>query len=289
MAIVDFEQVTKAYRVHPGTRVLFGKGGLATLLSRQAQHAMTVALEEFTFSIELGECLGIEGTTGAGKTTLLRLIAGITAPTSGKVTVLGRVASLIEPDFGLEPRLSGRENSYLHCRFQGLSRKESNVVMETIQAFAGLDETLDDPVASYSLGMRVQLAFAIAAHTSPDILLMDSVLGLADDAFGRKCVAALSRLKEQGKTLVVVVDPAHHELRSLCDRVLALPIEPPMETAYLEPAEAELPVAPVMAPEPESYSPPEDVDDAAKGSPPVELASPEAEDAEELKLERDDE
>lgn len=220
MAIVDIEHVTKAYRAHPGTRVLLGRGGLATLLSRHYTPDTAIALNDISMSVELGECIGIAGASGSGKSTLLKLIAGVTTPTSGTVTVLGRATSVMDTEF--EPRLSGRENVYLCSRLDGLTLKEAGVIVDAVRDFAEIGDAIEQPVASYSTGMRLRLAFAIAAHTSPDILLMDSDLGLADTAFQQKCAAAFEKLREQGKTIVLVVDPRVSAFENLCDRVVTL-------------------------------------------------------------------
>lgn len=288
MAMIDIEHVTKTYRVHPGTRVLLGKGGLGTLLSRHYTPETSVALDEVSMSVDLNECLGIAGASGCGKTTLLKLIAGVTTPTSGKLTVLGRVAALLDTDDGFEPRLSGRANVVLHSRLLGLSRKEAEVILDAVRDFAGLGEAIDQPVASYSAGRRIRLAFAIAAHTSPDIIVMDTGLVRGDVSFEETCIAALTKLRAQGKTIVLALDPAAGDFRELCDRIVTLvngriaPAEPTPaaeDVSVLEPEleESELEVSDT---EPERGAPIEAVE--------IDGGAPEADpDSEELKLDRD--
>lgn len=221
MAIVDIEHVTKSYRAHPGPRVLLGKGGLLTLLSRQPAESKA-ALRDVSLSLDLGQCIGIGGASGSGKTTLLKLIAGITTPSAGKVTVLGHVAPLIEPEGGFDLRLSGRENAVLQGRLQGLTRKEAGLMFETVHEFAELSGAAGDPVASYTTAMRLRLAFGIAVHTSADLIVIDSVLAQADAAFQAKCAKAIEKLREQGKTVVLVVDPPVDGFAALLDRTITL-------------------------------------------------------------------
>ncbi len=159
--------------------------------------------------------------SSAGKTTLLRLISGITTPTHGTVTVLGRVASLIELGAGFHDLLSGRENVYMNARLLGLGRREVDAAMNDVLNFADIGEAIDQPVGTYSNGMRLRLAFAIAVNSSPDIYLLDEVLAVGDEAFQRKCRAQIAKLRGDGKTFVYV----SHDLASvqaLCDRCILL-------------------------------------------------------------------
>ena len=222
MAIIEVEHLTKVYRAHPGNRVLFGRGGLGTLLSRHYTPDTSVALTDLTTSIELGECVGLVGESGSGKTTLLKLLAGISTPTNGKVTVLGRAVALLDADSGFEPALSGRENVLLQARLLGLTRKEADVILEAVCELAHIGDEIEQPLAGYSSGKRLLLAFAIAVHSSPDVLLIDNVFGSMDARFRKTCAAALRTLLEQGKTIVMVADSAATEFEPLCTRLITL-------------------------------------------------------------------
>jgi ABC-type polysaccharide/polyol phosphate transport system ATPase subunit len=176
------------------------------------------AVREATIGVRSGETVGVVGPNGAGKSTLLKLISGITAPTSGRIAVHGRVASLIELGAGFNPELSGRENIYLNGAVLGLTRKEINERFERIVAFSGLSEFLDMPVKYYSSGMHTRLGFSIAIHVEADILLADEVLAVGDAAFQRQCVEKFQELK--GSTTILFVSHDLVRIRQVCSRVL---------------------------------------------------------------------
>ena len=179
------------------------------------------AVRDLSFEVKRGEALGIIGHNGAGKSTILKLLANITSPTSGEITINGRLSALIEVGSGFHPELTGRENIYLNGSILGMRRREIAAKFDSIVDFAGVNQFIDTPVKRYSSGMYVRLGFSIAAHLDPDILLLDEVLAVGDAAFQAKCIRRISELKEKGTTIVFI----SHDLgavESLCDRTLLL-------------------------------------------------------------------
>lgn len=162
------------------------------------------ALKDVSFEVKQGEVVGIIGRNGAGKSTLLKILSQITEPTSGRVELHGRVASLLEVGTGFHPELSGRENIYLNGAILGMRRTEINQKFDEIVAFAEIEKFLDTPVKHYSSGMYVRLAFAVAAHLEPEILLVDEVLAVGDAAFQKKCLGKMGDVAKQGRTVLFV-------------------------------------------------------------------------------------
>jgi lipopolysaccharide transport system ATP-binding protein len=173
------------------------------------------ALKDVSFEVELGEVLGIIGRNGAGKSTLLKILSRVTAPTSGVVKVKGRIASLLEVGTGFHPELTGRENIFLNGAILGMSREEVRRKFDEIVDFSGVEKFIDTPVKRYSSGMYVRLAFAVAAHLEPEILLVDEVLAVGDAEFQKKCVGKMSAVAKGGRTVLFV---SHNLaiLESLC-------------------------------------------------------------------------
>jgi ABC-type polysaccharide/polyol phosphate transport system ATPase subunit len=179
------------------------------------------ALRNVSFRVNEGEALGIVGHNGAGKTTILKILAGITTPTAGEITIRGRLAALVEVSSGFHPELTGSENVYLHGAMLGMRRSEIRRKLESIVEFSGVGRYIEVPVKRYSSGMYVRLGFAIAAHLDPDILLLDEVLAVGDAAFQAKCLERIAELRKHGRTIVFI----SHDLAAvhrLCDRALLL-------------------------------------------------------------------
>lgn len=179
------------------------------------------ALRDISFRVRPGEVVGIIGRNGAGKSTLLKVLSQITDPSSGSATIYGRVGSLLEVGTGFHPELTGRENTYLNGAILGMKKEEINRKFDEIVAFAEIERFLDTPVKHYSSGMYVRLAFAVAAHLEPEILLVDEVLAVGDVAFQRKCLGKMSSVAGEGRTVLFV---SHNMglMQKLCHRGLLL-------------------------------------------------------------------
>lgn len=179
------------------------------------------ALRDISFEVNRGETVGIVGRNGSGKSTLLQIICGTLTPSQGSVTVNGRVAALLELGAGFNPEFSGRENVYLNATVLGLTRDEIDQRFDAIAGFADIGEFIDQPVKSYSSGMYVRLAFAVAINVTPDILVVDEALAVGDEAFQRKCHARLDRLRDDGATILFVSHSAGMVIE-LCSRAVLL-------------------------------------------------------------------
>lgn len=180
------------------------------------------ALRDINFKIMPGEAIGIVGRNGAGKSTLLKILSQITAPTKGKITMRGRVASLLEVGTGFNPELSGRENIYLNGAILGMSRKEINQKFDEIVAFSEIEKFLDTPVKRYSSGMYVRLAFAVAAHLEPEILIIDEVLAVGDAQFQRKCLGKMEDVTKKDGRTILFVSHSMNAISLFCTKSLLL-------------------------------------------------------------------
>src|SRR5262249_28346776 len=194
-------------------------------LGRNGQHGSKVetfwALKDVSFDVKKGEVVGIIGRNGAGKSTLLKVLSRITEPTTGRVRIRGRVASLLEVGTGFHPELTGRENVYLNGAILGMTREEIKRKFDEIVAFAEIEKFLDTPVKRYSSGMYVRLAFAVAAHLEPEILIVDEVLAVGDFEFQRRCLGKMNAVAHSGRTVLFV---SHNmtAIEELCSRSILL-------------------------------------------------------------------
>lgn len=179
------------------------------------------ALRNVSFDIEPSNTLGLIGANGSGKSTLLKLIAGILTPSSGYVERRGRMAALLELGAGFHPDLTGRENIYMNASILGLSRRQTEAYFDDIVAFSGIEKFIDNQVKFYSSGMYVRLAFSVAVHVDPELLLIDEVLAVGDEPFQRKCMKRIKEFQRQGRTIVLVTHGID-TVRQLCDRVIML-------------------------------------------------------------------
>jgi lipopolysaccharide transport system ATP-binding protein len=188
---------------------------------RSAKSRELWALSDVSFDVHRGEVVGVIGRNGAGKSTLLKILSRITEPTSGRVVMTGRVASLLEVGTGFHPELSGRENIYLSGAILGMRRGEIRRKFDEIVAFSEVERFLDTPVKRYSSGMQVRLGFAVAAHLEPEILIVDEVLAVGDAAFQRRCLAKMEDVTHEGRTVLFV---SHNmaSVESLCSRGVLL-------------------------------------------------------------------
>ncbi|HZQ05088.1 MAG TPA: ABC transporter ATP-binding protein [Anaerolineae bacterium] len=215
------EQISAAFArpFQRGARWLHGIG--TSKNGNGADPAHIWALREVNFEIPRGEAVGIIGRNGAGKSTLLKILSRITKPTEGRVELFGRVGSLLEVGTGFHPELTGRENIYLNGAILGMRRAEIARKFDEIVAFAEVEKFIDTPVKRFSSGMTVRLAFAVAAHLEPEILLVDEVLAVGDTAFQKKCLGKMGDVARDGRTVLFV----SHDLTSiqvLCNRALRL-------------------------------------------------------------------
>lgn len=190
-------------------------------LSGQTKEDLFWALNDLSFTIPAGQVTGVVGRNGAGKSTLLKVLSRITSPTVGQVEIRGRVASLLEVGSGFHPELTGRENIYMNASILGMRRSEVNRKLDDIVQFAEVERFLDTPVKRYSSGMYVRLAFSVAAHVDPDVLLVDEVLAVGDAKFQQRCIGKMSEVGEQGRTVLFV---SHNMglIQDLCSHTLYL-------------------------------------------------------------------
>src|SRR5271157_2627825 len=179
------------------------------------------ALKDISFEVKYGDRLGIIGKNGAGKSTLLKILSLVTAPTSGTAKVKGRITSLLEVGTGFHPELTGRENVYLNGAILGMTKSQVSRKFDEIVSFSGIEKFIDTPVKRYSSGMYVRLAFAVAAHLEPDILVVDEVLAVGDIEFQRKCLEKMDEVASGGRT-VLMVSHNTHAVRALCDSAITL-------------------------------------------------------------------
>ncbi len=223
-AAIRVAGLSKLYRrLAPGAKLKTLKSALVdrSLTHGLAREEAIVALDDVDFEVAAGEAFGVVGGNGSGKSTLLKIVAGILQPTAGTVAVDGRVAALIELGAGFHPEISGRENVYINGAVLGLGRREIDRRFDDIVEFSGLADFIDEPVKNYSSGMYVRLGFAVAIHTEPDVLLVDEVLAVGDEAFAHRCLRRIEEFLAAGRTLLFV----SHSLttvEALCDRVLWL-------------------------------------------------------------------
>jgi ABC-type polysaccharide/polyol phosphate transport system ATPase subunit len=221
--VVEFDHVSKRYVL--GQR-MNAREALMAAASRALHRQRSVAsdlwsLRDVSFSVAQGEALGIVGRNGAGKSTILKILARITAPTAGVSRTRGRVAALLEVGTGFHPELTGRENVYLNGAILGMSRRDIGLRFDEIVEFSGVERFLETPVKRYSSGMYLRLAFAVAAHLEPDVLVVDEILAVGDAEFQRKCLGRMQEAEQEGRTLIFV----SHDLQSLariCERSLWL-------------------------------------------------------------------
>lgn len=205
--LIEVQNLSKLYRrMAPGFKLRTLKSALLerSLVDGLRPSETVAALEDISFTVGRGEALGVVGSNGSGKSTLLKVVAGILKPTKGLVRVDGRVAALIELGAGFHPEISGRENVFINGAVLGLTRREITRRYDEIVEFSGLDDFMEEPVKNYSSGMYVRLGFAVAIHTNPQVLLVDEVLAVGDEAFAHRCLRRMEEFLAQGGTLLLV-------------------------------------------------------------------------------------
>lgn len=225
--IISVKNLSKKFQIREKLPYYSLRDSLANLLTgfaktgRSKENNVFWALKDVSFDVYPGEVLGIIGRNGAGKSTLLKILSQITPPTSGTVTLEGRVASLLEVGTGFHPELTGRENIFLNGAILGMSRKEIKSKFDEIVDFAEIEKFLDTPVKHYSSGMYMRLAFAVAAHLEPEILLVDEVLAVGDTQFQQRCLGKIESITRKGITVLFV---SHNiaAVANLCKRSILL-------------------------------------------------------------------
>ena len=214
---IEAHHVTKMFASHHRATSIKER-----LVRRPGQRTIQFrALNDVSVEIPLGTTVGLIGPNGSGKSTLLKVLAGILRPSTGTVRTHGRIASLLELGAGFNSELTGRENVYLNASLLGLSRRETDRLFSSILEFSELEEFIDNPVKHYSSGMYVRLGFSVAVHVDPDILLVDEVLAVGDEAFSRKCLDKIAEFQHEGRT-ILFVSHALDLVQKLCDRTLVL-------------------------------------------------------------------
>lgn len=220
MYSLRLDRVSKRYLIRKAHVGAAPTGLVARVRQRFAPAHVFWALRGVSFEVARGEAVGIIGPNGAGKSTLLKLLAGITAPTSGEISISGKLSALLEVGSGFHPELTGIENIYLSGSILGMQRNEITEKLDAIIDFAGVRPFIDVPVKRFSSGMVVRLGFSVAAHLDPDILLLDEVLAVGDAAFQKKCIDRVLELKQRSTVVFISHDLA--AVQQLCDRVIVM-------------------------------------------------------------------
>ena len=212
---IKVDHLSKKYSIGKQKDSSF-RGSLASVFkSKDSKMDEFWALKDVSFEIKKGDVIGVIGRNGAGKSTLLKILSQITKPSEGRIEINGRIASLLEVGTGFHPELTGRENIYLNGTILGMTRKEVKAKFNEIVAFSGIEKFIDTPVKHYSSGMYVRLAFAVAAHLEPEILIVDEVLAVGDAEFQEKCLGKMKDVSSQGRT-VIFVSHNMSAIKSLC-------------------------------------------------------------------------
>src|SRR3990172_9600435 len=215
--VIEADDVWKSFKIYKERNPSLKE----TLLRGRSAYDTFWALKGVSFAVKQGTTLGLIGENGSGKSSMLKVLAKILRPKRGTVRIDGKVSALLELGAGFHPHLTGRENIFLNGSILGLSRRGFEAKLDDIIAFSELEKFIDTPVKNYSSGMYVRLGFAVAINVEPDVLLIDEILAVGDEAFQRKCLNKLYDLKEQGKT-IVMVSHALDSVRNICDEAIWL-------------------------------------------------------------------
>jgi ABC-type polysaccharide/polyol phosphate transport system ATPase subunit len=215
--VIKFEHVTKEFsKLSHKTFKEF----LPALIKGEKTSESFTALNDINFTVNKGETIGIIGPNGSGKSTILKLIAGVMSPTKGKVIVKGKISPLIELGAGFHPELTGKENIFLNGAILGLSQKEIEKNYNSIVDFAEIAEFIDQPVKHYSSGMYMRLAFAVAVHVNPEILIVDEILAVGDTAFQAKCFAKMEEFKKSKNITIIFVSHSLEAIKNFCTKAI---------------------------------------------------------------------
>jgi lipopolysaccharide transport system ATP-binding protein len=251
MPVLSFQKVSKYFQRHGGQMLLRDR---ISHLFRPVRHDRFYALRDVSFSVEHGDSLAIIGSNGAGKSTMLNTATGLCSPSEGEVTVNGRIAALLELGSGFHPDLTGAENVRINGALLGLNRTEVRRRFDAIVEFSGIGGFIDEPLRTYSSGMMMRLAFSVAVNVEPDILIIDEVLGVGDEAFFTKCFDRIMEFRRAGKT-ILCVSHSLEKVQMLCDHAIWLdhgrvrktgPVEQVIQsyTEFVEPANEQPRIAP---------------------------------------------
>jgi ABC-type polysaccharide/polyol phosphate transport system ATPase subunit len=216
MNVIEFDNVSKSFHRAAGRHLL--RNYIVGLFGKKTPDPF-YAVRNVSFKIKAGETVGVVGSNGAGKSTLLSLVTGLTPPCAGRIEVNGRVAALLELGCGFHPDLTGRENVMLNASLLGFKRRRAEELYDSIIDFAEMQEFIEEPLRTYSTGMHLRLAFAVAVNLDPEVLIIDEVLSVGDRAFQEKCIDKIFEIKQQGKT-ILAVSHAAGAIQHLCDRAL---------------------------------------------------------------------
>ena len=215
--VIKFKDVTKIYRLYKND-----KARLKSIFFKNTAHKEKRAVDNVSFSIKKGESVAIFGKNGAGKSTILKMITGVTYPNNGEITVKGRVSALLELTSGFDPEFTGRENIYLKGQILGISDEEVKALEPGIIEFADIGEYIDQPVRTYSSGMKARLGFAINANINPEILIVDEALSVGDEKFKNKCLDKVNEIVNKEHVTLLFVTHSTDVAKSFCERGIVL-------------------------------------------------------------------
>ena len=215
--VIRFKEVTKIYRLYKSDRAR-----LKSIFFKNTKHIEKRAVDNVSFSVKKGEAVAIFGKNGAGKSTILKMITGVTYPNTGEIMVKGRVSALLELTSGFDPEFTGRENIYLKGHILGISDEEVQKLEQGIVEFADIGEYIDQPVRTYSSGMKARLGFAINANINPEILIVDEALSVGDEKFKNKCLKKVNEIVNKEHVTLLFVTHATETAQSFCERGIVL-------------------------------------------------------------------
>ena len=215
--VISFQHVTKIYKLYKSDRERF-----LSLFSRKTRYKEKKAVDDISFSIEKGQGVALLGKNGAGKSTILKMISGVSYPTTGEIQVVGRVSTLLELTAGFDSELTGRENIYLKGTLMGMSDEEIRALEDQIVEFAEIDEYIDQPVRTYSSGMKARLGFSVSVNVKPEILIIDEALSVGDRAFRQKCVKKVREIMTSDDVTLLFVTHSMEFAREFCTRGIVL-------------------------------------------------------------------
>lgn len=215
--VIVFDHVTKIYKLYKNDKFRF-----LSMFIKKIKYKENRAINDVSFIVKKGESVALFGKNGAGKSTILKMITGVTFPTSGEISVNGRVSALLELTAGFDGEFTGRENIYLKCNLMGINDEEIKLLEEEIIDFAGLGEYIDQPVRTYSSGMKARLGFAINANVEPEILIVDEALSVGDKAFRVKCHNKVKEIMRDKEVTFLFVTHSVGTAKAFCDRGIVL-------------------------------------------------------------------